>query len=292
MFKVIDCELTSAGVVTSISVLDDTDGAVDKVTIDEALAYINSGVEIEGILKSGEKVSIEYAAKEGMVDYDFEKKDDVYIIVPQKPANWTDNTAERIPVKQTADKSDKSVSDKKVTYKKPEVIDKPVKSSAKNSKKTVTDTKTSEKTKKKKGILSPLYVKKLVDERLVLNIKDNETGETETFDFAKSSRLVSNILDGKELAVVACSDDYLYFVGEDIKISLPSTVVANYTLKDTMLFAVDTVIETVDSDGKKSSLFNKCVGKGNYNIQVYAPFSKELGMDGQRYEVSFTYKKQ
>lgn len=284
MFKVVCCEFTKKGVANSLSVLDDTDNVVESVTVADALAYIAQGVEIKGITQDGDSVFVELNDDAASVRYELKKSGNQFIRVPSEDAVSADKD-KLVSAKEQinpAEKEDGKSADKEKPVKKE-------KASAKTQKKE--STKTVSKPKSKVEKINPLHLSKLIAERILLVVKDNETGKTEEFDFAATKgSLKSEILSGHDFVIEACSDDYLYFVGKDVKISLPSTVVANFSLKDAMLFVADVIVSSLDKDGKSASLLNKCMGKGDYNIQVFAPFSEELGISGQRYEVTFTYK--
>lgn len=300
MFKVIGCEFNIDGKSEVISVLDDTDDAVDKVTLAEALAYIAQGIEIEGIHQKDDGVSVSYTVEDALKEYDFVKGDNSY-----KLAALAEESKEEV---KTEAKEENKVSHKGIPESKTVSsisISEDTKSKAKESKqaasKSVKNTEPksieiksnkSGKSTSKTRVLNPMILAKLKAENVILTIKDTVENKVEEFDFTDMKRAKkSSILGDTQFSIDACSDDFLYFVGRDIKVSLPSTVVANFTVKDAMLFVVDSIVSFMDKDGKKSSLLDKCTGKGVYNIQVFKPFSEELGITGQRYEIKFTYAK-
>lgn len=298
MFKVVNYEHTGGAIVALVSILDTADNVEEKLSLEVVSGYIDMGVTIEGLTKSNETIAIKYEDKEkGAVEYTYKSTKDGYELISPKVESVEISTVDDIVNNEfsTTVKEPTSV----VEESKP-IIDElvsPVKEpatkcNAKQDKKKEESAKAKVGNKPKKKAepkLNALQRAEIRKSNLVLQIKDLSTGEKEEFDFS-SNTCKSKLLNGVVPTLTACSDDFLYFVGDDIKISLPSTVVSNFSLKDTLLLAIDTVVSVADTSGCKVSLLAKCLGKSDCLIQVFTPFSKELGVTGQRYEVSFVYR--
>ena len=165
-----------------------------------------------------------------------------------------------------------------------EIVDKP-EAPADNGRKQRKDRKSRKKRKSKK--------QETIEETVENTIKTESLTILDYFDRVSKELILE--IDNPEVVLNAedkstffkitkTCNDFVYFCGDNISISLAGEIYSDIALKDKILKVLEQ-IPFINEQGTNLSLYNVCCGSDN-SVAVYEPFSSELGVPENSLRIS------